>query len=46
MPARYPDTHPAGSPGDRYGSGDAAQALDDARAVISLVDEAWNELDG
>jgi HEPN domain-containing protein len=38
--------HPAGSPGDRYGSADAAQALDDARAVISLVDEAWDELDG
>ena len=46
MPARYPDAHPAGSPGERYGSADAAQALDDARAVISLVDEAWDELDG
>ena len=45
MPARYPDSHAAGSPGDRYGSADSAQALDDARAVLGLVDEAWNDLD-
>jgi HEPN domain-containing protein len=46
MPARYPDAHAAGSPGDRYGSGDAVQALADARAVLTLVDEAWDGLDG
>jgi HEPN domain-containing protein len=45
MPARYPDAHAAGSPGDRYGSADAAQALGDARAVLRLVDEAWDELE-
>jgi HEPN domain-containing protein len=45
MPARYPDAHAAGSPGDRYGPTDAAQALDDARAVLDLVDRAWDDLD-
>lgn len=45
MPARYPDAHAAGSPGDRYGSADSREALDDARAVLGLVDEAWNDLD-
>jgi HEPN domain-containing protein len=45
MPARYPDAHAAGSPGDRYGASDAAQALDDARAVLGLVDQAWDDLD-
>ena len=44
MPARYPDAHAAGSPGERYGASDAAQALDDARAVLSLVDTAWDDL--
>jgi HEPN domain-containing protein len=44
MPARYPSAHAAGSPGDRYGTSDAAQALDDARAVLGLVDEAWDDL--
>jgi HEPN domain-containing protein len=44
MPARYPDSHAAGSPGDRYGASDAAQALGDARSVLGLVDEAWDEL--
>jgi HEPN domain-containing protein len=44
MPARYPDAHAAGSPGDRYGPSDAAQALDDARQVLALVDNAWDEL--
>jgi HEPN domain-containing protein len=46
MPARNPDAHAAGSPGDRYGSGDAAQALADAGMVLKLVDEAWDELGG
>lgn len=44
MPARYPDAHPAGSPGGHYGAADAKQALDDARAVLALVDEAWDDL--
>jgi HEPN domain-containing protein len=45
MPARYPDAHAAGSPGGRYGASDARQALQDAEAVLALVDGAWNELD-
>ena len=45
MPARYPDAHAAGSPGDRYGPADATQALDDARSLLELVDEAWRDLD-
>lgn len=45
MPARYPDTHPAGSPGGRYGSADSRQALEDAATVLSLVDRAWDELE-
>jgi HEPN domain-containing protein len=45
MPARYPDAHAAGSPGDRYGPADAEQALDDARSVLALVDTAWDDLD-
>jgi HEPN domain-containing protein len=45
MPARYPDTHPAGSPGERYGAADSRQALADARSVLELVDRAWDELD-
>jgi HEPN domain-containing protein len=44
MPARYPDAHAAGSPGDRYGASDASQALDDAGSVLGLVDEAWDDL--
>jgi HEPN domain-containing protein len=44
MPARYPDAHAAGSPGDRYGASDATQALEDARSVVELVDGAWDGL--
>jgi HEPN domain-containing protein len=46
MPARYPDAHAAGSPGERYGEADSGQALEDARAVLALVDEGWRALDG
>jgi HEPN domain-containing protein len=46
VPARYPDAHPAGSPGRHYGAADTAQVLDDARAVFALVDGAWDELAG
>ena len=46
MPARYPDAHPAGSPGGHYGAADSTQAFEDARAVFDLVDGAWRELDG
>jgi HEPN domain-containing protein len=46
MPARYPDAHPAGAPGSRYGQADARQALADCDAVLALVDNAWRELEG
>jgi HEPN domain-containing protein len=44
MPARYPDAHPAGSPGGHYSAADAKQALEDARAVLRLVDGGWDDL--
>ena len=37
IPARYPDAHPAGAPGDVYTERDAAQALEDAERVIDYV---------
>lgn len=34
IPARYPNSHPQGAPGDLYTERDAAQALADAGTVI------------
>jgi len=42
--ARYPDTLPGGAPSDRYTQRDAQGALEDARAVLALADEAWDGL--
>jgi HEPN domain-containing protein len=42
---RYPDAHAGGSPGERYSASDADQALADARAILAIVDQAWDELD-
>lgn len=42
--ARYPDAHPSGPPDAHYTSGDAAQALTDAEAVVAAVDVAWEQL--
>ena len=44
LPARYPDSYPAGSPGGHYGATDARQALADAEAVLWLIDRGWDEL--
>ncbi|SRR6266567_4424955 len=46
IPARYPDAHPAGSPGTHYGEADAAEALADARAILDFVDATWKGLRG
>jgi len=46
MPARYPDAHPAGSPGGHYAAADARQAIQDSTAVLALIDRAGDALDG
>ena len=43
--ARYPDTLPGGTPGDRYAGEDAERALTDVELVLRVVDAAWHELD-
>ena len=37
IPTRYPNTHPAGAPGDMYTARDAEQALGDAETVLDHV---------
>lgn len=37
FPARYPNSHPAGAPGDLYTAAEADRALHDAEAVIAYV---------
>lgn len=37
IPARYPNSHPAGAPGDLYTDGEAARALADAERVIGYA---------
>lgn len=44
IPARYPDAHPAGTPGMHYGADDSAQALADAAAVSGAVAGTWGTL--
>jgi HEPN domain-containing protein len=46
IPARYPDAHPGGEPGEHYGAADADQAMTDARAIIEFVDHTWREVGG
>lgn len=41
IPARYPDAHPAASPGSRYVADDSAAALAAAREVLGFVDRTW-----
>jgi HEPN domain-containing protein len=43
--ARYPDAHPAGSPGSRYRRSDADMARQDAEAVIAAIDQACATLE-
>jgi HEPN domain-containing protein len=44
IPARYPDAHPAASPGSRYVADDAAGALQAANALLEFVDRTWESL--
>ena len=46
IPARYPDAHAAGNPGRHYDEADWRQALRDSQAIIQIVDEAWDALQG
>ena len=46
IPARYPDAHPGGQPGDHYGARDADEAIWDAERIIAFVDRVWREAEG
>jgi HEPN domain-containing protein len=37
IPARYPNSHPAGAPGDLYTAAEAGRALGDAERIIEYV---------
>ena len=37
IPARYPNTHPAGAPGDLYTAAEGQRAISDAERVIEYV---------
>lgn len=44
IPARYPDAHPSGAPGEHYGAEDADQAVSDTRLVHDRLARMWSEL--
>ncbi len=44
IPTCYPNAHPAGSPGDHYGSADVEQALADLEAIRRFVVSTWGGL--
>lgn len=44
IPARYPDAHPSGSPGEHYGTEDADEAVADTRLVLGALAGWWSEL--
>lgn len=46
IPARYPDAHASGPAGAHYGAADSAEALDDAKTLLALVDGIWKSLRG
>lgn len=46
IPARYPDAHPGGQPGEHYGAHDAEEAIVDAESIIGFVDGVWVEVHG
>jgi len=46
IPARYPDAHPSGQPGQHYGETDAAEAFQDAGTILGWVDSQWEALRG
>ncbi|MGH2764065.1 MAG: HEPN domain-containing protein [Thermoleophilaceae bacterium] len=41
IPARYPDAHPASSPGSRYVADDSDAALAAAAVLLRFVDGTW-----
>ncbi|MGH2961247.1 MAG: HEPN domain-containing protein, partial [Solirubrobacterales bacterium] len=41
IPARFPDAHAGGEPGDHFGASDSEQAIRDAEATIEFVDRCW-----
>ena len=44
IPARYPDAHPSGTPGEHYGPSDSQQALADVSAILEFADALFREL--
>lgn len=46
IPARYPDAHASGPASAHYGAADSAEALDDAEALLAVVDGIWESLRG
>jgi HEPN domain-containing protein len=44
IPARYPDAHPASSPGSRYVAEDSRAALEAAEELLRFVDGTWEVL--
>jgi HEPN domain-containing protein len=44
IPARYPDAHPASSPGSRYVPEDSEAAVEAAEQLLSFVDGVWGSL--
>jgi HEPN domain-containing protein len=46
IPARYPDAHPSGQPGQHYGEADAVDAFHDAASILRWVDGQWEALRG
>ncbi len=44
IPARYPDAHGRGSASEHYGKSDADEAIADAEAIATFIDEQWRTL--
>lgn len=42
--ARYPDAHPAGTPGGHYSKSDADTAIADLHTVFGFVEREWTAL--
>jgi len=44
IPARYPDAHSSGPPGDHYVQSDWNQAAADADQILGFADDLWRQL--
>jgi HEPN domain-containing protein len=44
IPARYPEAHAAGQPGQHYGRSDADDAFRDAAIILDWADSRWDSL--